>query len=863
MQIAENKTMATFIALFLVLTIAVTLFALPTVNAAVTYYSSFIYIGASPNVVGVDQQLLLLTWTAAIPPDIGETAGAVPGGRAAWYGITMVVTKPDNTTENLTLTKTDPVGGGYLAYTPLVVGTYYVQAFFPETWKNTTANQAWYSSAVSAKVAFTVQQEPIQPWQETPLPTQFWTRPINNANRDWDVLAGNWLTGAAQNVGPTTGFGYGTGPESAHILWTRPFYAGGIMDERLGNIGFRSGDGYQGVVFGDPIIINGHLIVVNRNTAHTFSGWWVIDLYTGETLSFENDTTIPAFGQLYDYESPNQHGGFEYLWRTSGVTINNPGGINGTVWELLDGFTLQSITKIANVTSGGTAVYGKDGSILRYNVVNLGTTAAPNYYLQVWNSSAIPSLLLGTSGTNAWQWRPADRAFHDGSKGFSLNKSISSILGPRNAIVNQTGSIQAVREDQYVIIGAAGQNDERGVAPGFMMAFNLKPDSNGVINPTKLWDMTFTPPQGSQASNVTISLTAVDPEDGVILFSSKETMQRWGYSLETGQQLWEGEPEPQFNYYNQFARIYQGMLLSTGWGGVLIAYNITTGKQVWNYSATNIGFESPYGGNYPMGFGAIADGKILVASNEHSITQPMWRGPNLRCINASNGAELWKILFSAAGLSLTPTIIIADGIIIGLNYYDMQIYAFGKGPSATTVEAPTLAVTAGSSAIIRGTVTDQCAGAKKIAEKVGFTNGVPAVSDESQEAWMEWLYEQQGKPTNATGVEVSLDAVDPNGNYVHIGTATSDENGLFSYQWTAPDVPGKYTIIATFAGSAAYYSSYAETATIVSEAPPATAPPEYPQPIDNTLTIVYATIAIIVAIAIVGLMLVRMLRKRP
>ena len=44
---------------------------------------------------------------------------------------------------------------------------------------------------------------------------------------------------------------------------------------------------------------------------------------------------------------------------------------------------------------------------------------------------------------------------------------------------------------------------------------------------------------------------------------------------------------------------------------------------------------------------------------------------------------------------------------------------------------------------------------------------------------MEYLYEQQGMPTNATGVEVSLDTIDPNGNLVHIGTVISDSNGMF------------------------------------------------------------------------------------
>jgi hypothetical protein len=121
---------------------------------------------------------------------------------------------------------------------------------------------------------------------------------------------------------------------------------------------------------------------------------------------------------------------------------------------------------------------------------------------------------------------------------------------------------------------------------------------------------------------------------------------------------------------------------------------------------------------------------------------------------------------------------------------------------------------------------------------------------------MEYLYEQQPKPKNATGVEVSLDTIDPNGNFVHIATTTSDDSGMFKKAFV-PEVPGEYTIIATFGGSKSYYSSYAETAIYVDEAPPPT-----PEPAVLTLPpfetyIMGATVAIIIAIAIVGLLLFR------
>ena len=82
----------------------------------------------------------------------------------------------------------------------------------------------------------------------------------------------------------------------------------------------------------------------------------------------------------------------------------------GTLWEMLDGFTGQTMCYIANVTSGGTQVYGKDGSILRYNLVNLGTTAITQLLSEVWNSSH-GTMVSSQLGTGYWQWRPAGGTF--------------------------------------------------------------------------------------------------------------------------------------------------------------------------------------------------------------------------------------------------------------------------------------------------------------------------------------------------------------------------------------------------------------------------------------------------------------------
>jgi hypothetical protein len=855
MKISRNKAKVTAVIFVLVLTIAISLITfLPTVNAAVTNYTSYVYCSVGNSVIGVGQQVLLVMWTADIPPDIGEIAGTVPGGRAAWYNVGFYVTDPEGNKETITIAKSDPVGGGYVNYTPDKIGTYTVQAWFPETWKNTTTTQAHYSAAVSPEVTFTVQEEPISGWPESPVTDDYWNRPINQASREWYVLAGNWLGGqfnkypAGASGGTTTRFVWGKGTESAHILWTKPYYVGGIMDAYYGMTGYQTGH-YQGLEF-TGLIINGKIYYPYRTDAHQTEGYLCVDLYTGETLWYRNDT-MPSLGQIYNYDSPNQHGGYAYMWKQPPFSFFGPPSAEPPVWEMFDAYTGRSICKVENVTMGisffgmsfgGFPVYGKDGSLLNYDIPNLAPLGSPepNYYLQVWNMSAVDTMIAGTStSTEAWQWRPDYRDVHDGSTGFSLNVSISTadVYGPRNALLNETGSIRCVREGEYIIVGTQGRNDERGVVQGKMTALSLEYGKEG----TKLWDTTFTPPFSSIYANLTggffgggFGITGVYPEDGVILFESGKLLKRWGYSLETGELLWESEPEAQNNYYTMISNVYDGKLLTSGYGGVLLAYNITTGEIVWSYEAKNVGFESPYG-NYPLNIFAICDGKIYTLTGEHSITQPMWRGPNIRCINATNGEEIWKILGFGAngGAHLTGQYMqMADGYVVGLNFFDNEIYCFGKGPSATTVKAGPEVAAWGSNVMITGTVTDDTStGRRNTNDMFEFTlEGTPAISDEDMGAWMEYMFMQQAKPKDAKGVEVILETLDPNGNFYEIGKTTSDMNGNFGYMWEPP-VPGTYQIIARFEGSAAYGPSSATTYLGVAEAPSPAQPiePELPE----------------------------------
>jgi hypothetical protein len=127
---------------------------------------------------------------------------------------------------------------------------------------------------------------------------------------------------------------------------------------------------------------------------------------------------------------------------------------------------------------------------------------------------------------------------------------------------------------------------------------------------------------------------------------------------------------------------------------------------------------------------------------------------------------------------------------------------------------------------------------------------------------MEYVYMQQERPTNATGVNVELYVLDANGNYRMIGTATSDTNGFYSYTWT-PDITGQYTVYAVFGGTNSYYGSQATAAFAVDEAAATQTPQPTAAPSMADLYFLPATIGIVIAIIVVGAVLALLVTKKP
>ncbi len=122
---------------------------------------------------------------------------------------------------------------------------------------------------------------------------------------------------------------------------------------------------------------------------------------------------------------------------------------------------------------------------------------------------------------------------------------------------------------------------------------------------------------------------------------------------------------------------------------------------------------------------------------------------------------------------------------------------------------------------------------------------------------------QQPMPTNATGVEVIIEVLDPNNNYYEVGRTTSDASGFYNLAFT-PEVPGKYIIVARFAGSESYYSSSAETAINIDNALTPTSPSTPTNTSSTDQYLLPGIIGIIAAIAIVGAILALLIvKKKP
>jgi hypothetical protein len=934
MHFLKNKIAAIAIAIFLIVSMGASMLLIPNTSAHNPPWTieDHAYVAVQPNPTGLGQTVYISIWTAQPMPNSAETNNIRKDNYA------LIITAPDgtNTTQNWAIV--DNTGGELTtSFTPTQVGTYtatfnYGGQTYP-TLSQVTSSVALAAATVAsinayagdvylpgnASTTFTVQQDALAaPINSYPLPTDYWTHPIEGQNTYWYTISTNWLSSAylgtfqqgAMNLWQQNG----VAPSSAHIMWTKPIEFGGVtggLNTGVNGASYYSGSSYEGRFY-NAIVMNGYLYYKMPESDATTAGgsgntyvnagpYVCVDLRTGKTI-WQNQNINPTFGQLLNFINPNQSGTIPSGYLIQPVTV----GTTAT-WIYYNGFDGAWIFNITNIPSVAITTYGKNGYIaaaqtattvydsmgnIDLYVLNYNNTAKAGW-LALWNMTDAVSG-GGVTADLSTGWRPVGTII-DGSKStaYEWNMTISANLGgPAINSTDATGVSPGAPTPYAILPGdvlfgtssslLSSVGAQYTPNPFTMWALNLNA-SKGTVGQL-MWIQNYTAPQimtgNTNLGSYTQRLGPVDPTNRVITMYNVETMDWYGYSLDNGNLLW-GPTTTEINGYQffgsgsgggQWAVDAYGKIYIQGYGGVIYTYDTANGNLLWTFgnggagNSTNDGLNSPWG-LLPIFIAGIQDGKVYAFTNQHGngAQSPYYKGEMIYCLNATTGEQIWSMMGMAGqnGGAGASTSLLADGFLAYYNYYDNQIYSVGKGPSQLTVNVPNPVTEVGSPIVISGTVMDISAGTKQDQQAADFPNGVPAVSDASQSAWMQYVYMQKPKPTDAIGVPVTLSVIDSNGNLRQIGTTTSDTSGMFTYTWM-PDIQGDYKAIATFAGSQSYWGSSSETS-FYSSAVHATPTPTTSQTNLATTTdlmtyIAVGVIAIIIAIAIVGLLI---LRKRP
>ncbi len=828
------------------------------------------YLAFSPNPIGVGQTLLVNMWT--------KPATHVERGYIEAFQVT--ITDPDGNEDVVgPISSYQGDATAWFQYVVDQVGTWtlkldFLGMYFPAGYYGdgvvynasgpgrTYLDSAYYKQSSTAELELVVQEEQVLSWPPSPLPTDYWTRPVSVENREWWPILGFYpetgVVGGGEYWPDDTNIymsnyefiPYVQGPNSAHIMWKRPFMDGGLVGGPAGQISLRQ-PGLSGTGF-PTIIYNGRAYDTYDKPGtgtSTVTYWRCYDLRTGELYWEYPAPMYTTTFWWWTIQAPLQPTFVEYA--KGGQEV--PGA---TAWSGVTPY-LVAITGPSGDESGRLIKWDPYTGEIAINItgpppgVSAGTLYGYPYVLSVQNLGGGNRRLINwTIENNAGNWvygggggQPVIDDFDARVKG-----NISwpwSNLGDRQ-------DFETMIAVDYSTISSPGTGVGIGVR---LLGASL---TTGQI----LWNVTTDLSTGWETFFSGSTACADHGKFAVRM----QNGQIYCWDLFTGNIAWKNEisswPWGVFGAYD--VQSAYGLYFTMDYAGVR-GIDWDTGDTVWTYKSPATPFETPYYWDetpthaWHSG-GIVADGKLYSFNTEHTPSQPITRGWKLHCINATSGEGVWNItLGQGVPGSRSFQGAVADGYLIITNEYDGYMYVFGKGKSTTTVTAPKTAIPLGESVVIEGTVLDMSPGQP----------GTPCVSKESMAGWMEYVHMQKPIPSDVTGVPVSLDTLDPNGNFIHIGDVTTDMSGTFGLMWT-PEVPGTYKVMATFMGDESYGSSFAETHVGVVEAPeplPEYGTPEWPaypeaeKPADYTPMFLGITVAVAVAI-VIGLVNLWALRKR-
>ncbi len=795
-------------------------------------YNTLGRIAFRPDPVGVGQPVLVNVWSE--PP--------VHASRL-YTGLSVTITKPDGTKDVIAPIETYYADTtAWFEYTPDQIGTYTLKfdqpgQYFPTGNYTSQASlilgsivsftkSSYYTPCSDGPYNLTVQQNMIGSWPVSPLPTDYWTRPVSPENREWWPIMGSYpSTGVLGGFFPASTMIRGTtdwpantnhymsnynfipyvqAPKTAHIAWKEQGAVAGLTGAK-GGIDTQMAGGYT-----PTIVYQGRAYGTYAKPgtgATTVTYWYCKDIRTG-ALYWERPL---ASGE----SAPN----VVSYYRTPPSVAGGGTGVPGS--QARDPIQIQpSLMSIGNrlvkynpftgaVTMNETGMSGtfyNDPYVL--SVQTLGSGASARYRLINWTTS--------TTDTNF------------------TNRILSNITWPFS-------SLGTVDYEAGVAVTTTG------ITPvGAGVSYGMRIMTASILTGQLLANVTTNPSDYTEGS---FSGSTACADHGK--FAQRLNDGYWHcWDLQSGKELWVSElssyPWGIWGIYG--VESAYGFLYYPQYDGV-VAYDWNNGKVAWRYQyVPEYPYETVYNDNYPFYQATvrIADGIIYTSNGEHSQSEPVTRGYKIHAINATTGKGLWNMTGS-----MVPGAV-ADGYLTASNGYDGYTYVFGKGKSATTVTAPDIVIAKGAGIVIKGAVLDLSPAQPNS----------PCVSADSMATQMEYLHMQHpidGLAHNIqmTGVQVTLTAIGSDGSVIDIGTVTTNAYyGTFSKSWT-PANEGDYTITASFAGDESYGSSGASTAVSVGPAPADITIPEQATPPDYTMTLIVGFIAVIVAVAIVGLLVVR------
>jgi hypothetical protein len=318
-------------------------------NAEIPTRKTRAYLDVAPHLVGVGQAMTVNEWVYPSPASLTFSYA----NETFFKDLTTTFTRPDGTKD--TFKASDGSGGLppgqsefngaiWFYYTPNQAGTWTVQFSMPQQAIGAGNDSVYYAAATSEIVTFTVQKDPVNagvlngyPW--VPLPTGYWTRPINSDNREWSQISGDWLQAGYNNALGTGYNPYSKAPSTSHILWKNQVSAGGIIGGPWGSYSEAAGGGSPAVIMLGNVYYNMPGSVFD-----------CVDLRTGQLL-YEKPGTITLGQYLLSAE-----GSVSYAGGTIGVSEYLANAPTPHLWELgssqwklynpLNGALLRTITGV-------------------------------------------------------------------------------------------------------------------------------------------------------------------------------------------------------------------------------------------------------------------------------------------------------------------------------------------------------------------------------------------------------------------------------------------------------------------------------------------------------------------------------------